>query len=183
MTDHLAVRRIERGVLPHCEAVRLVPALGGQSVLCKWSDVNLFPNYILGFKMLSKTYCWDRPCWNTQWAGLVQSALDPLARLFRETTGSEIQTTFLCKMFILLSCLGPVFRGLPNQVIGKCETANMLLASQGSVSIQPQMDICQQHWVLEIFTDFLCFSTCCLQTVQIGKWSCYIAWKGNIFQI
>ena len=54
MTDRLAVRRIKRGVLPHCEAVRLVPALGGQRVLCKWSDVNLFPNYILGFKMLSK---------------------------------------------------------------------------------------------------------------------------------
>ena len=31
----------------------------------------------------------------------------------------------LCKKYILLSCLGPVFWGFANQVIGKCETENI----------------------------------------------------------
>ena len=155
VTDRLAVRRIERGVLPHCEAVRLVPALGRQRVLCKWSDVNLFTNYILGFLILSKTYCWDRPCWNTRWAGLVQSALDPLARLFRETTSSEIQTTCFVQKVYFTFLSGARFLGVCKSSYWEMWNRKHFLVSEGNVKIQPQMDIYQQQ-ESDILTDFFC---------------------------
>ena len=87
---------------------------------------------------------------------------------FVRQQAARFRPPFLCKKYILLSCLGPVFWGFANQVIGKCETGNVFLCHKAVF----------QSSLKWIFTNkrnqissqiFLRFPTCCLQTVQIGK--------------